>query len=279
MSIFSEAELRAQQDDIDREKAIRHERQVARWKAESMSLMSPSHKFLMLLAEGYRHEVATIRNGNASRPLHVSDTEALTRDVTASYTCLVKEAKRLFSERIARRVSIDEVNAVAEQATGSFASLYPWSDGITCRDLSVGHRHFMPLASQRMITAGESGIVTMRTFVATFPIAEAKQEAAVELRQQRMDEYNCARTDNAADMQQETGGEGPHTPLLAASDSAEDCSCNKADGLIHADISATNGAMTRAKQLRDALPRQTAKRCTRGHTHHRGSRGRRPHAQ
>ncbi|CUG00135.1 Hypothetical protein, putative, partial [Bodo saltans] len=185
MNCFDEDFLAAQMETIQRERFAKAQQQVAQWKlaAGPAGLVDPKFRFVALLEEGYRHEVNAIRNGTASRPHVVSDPDLLLDDIKASYGRLIPEARRLFDERKDHGLSVEELGVVSTQATSSFAAMYPWSDGITCRDLTISHRHFVPLATHNMITAGSSGIVTIRSFIASMPCAEMKQEAALARRQ------------------------------------------------------------------------------------------------
>jgi hypothetical protein len=197
MMYQTDTELRVQTEAVSRQREYTAQSQLAAWKhaAGPGGLVDAKFRFVALLEEAYRHEVAAIRNQRWSRPHTVSDTELLIRDIKASYRQLIIEARRLFDDKKSNGSSPDELHNVSSQATSSFASLYPWSDGVTCRDLVVDHRHFMPLASHRMITAGESGVITLKTFIASMPCAEAKQEAALRRRLARIAAY---RRDRAA---------------------------------------------------------------------------------
>jgi hypothetical protein len=200
MQFFDEDFLAAQMEIVQRERAFKGQQQVAQWKlaAGPAGLVDPKFRFVALLEEGYRHEVKTIRSGTTSRPHAVSDLDLLVDDIKASYSRLIPEARRLFDERKDHGLSVEELGVVSTQATSSFASMYPWSDGVTCRDLTISHRHFVPLATHNMITAGSSGIVTIKSFIASMPCAEMKQEAAMARRQARIEEYHRQREENAA---------------------------------------------------------------------------------
>lgn len=181
--------LECQQEIVARERALRAQEQVTRWKTDSLTLLQPRFRFVSLLQEAARHEISTIQDGRSSRPHSISDPSMLVRDLKGSYRLLLKEAHKLFQDRAACGLSHDELHGICSQATSSFAALYPWSDGTTCRDLTVGHPHFIPLATQRMITAGDSGVITLKTFIASYPCAEVKQEAALARRKNRIDMY------------------------------------------------------------------------------------------
>lgn len=199
MQTFDEEFLANQMEIVQRERHARGQEQLAQWKhaAGPGSLVDPKLRFVALLEEGCRHEVNAIRNNTASRPHAVSDPDLLINDIKSSYGKLIPEARRLFDER-REHLSLEELTAVSTQATSSFASMYPWSDGVTCRDLTISHRHFVPLATHNMITAGTSGVVTIKSFIASMPCAEMKQEAALARRQARIDQYFRERDEAAA---------------------------------------------------------------------------------
>lgn len=192
MSGVHSSTLREQSESIARHNALRGQQQLAAWKhaAGIGGHVDPKFRFISLLEEALRHEVNSIRSGRSSRPHQVSDPELLISDLRASYRLLIAEARRLFDERRANGgLSDEELWTVSSQAASSFASMYPWSDGVTCRDLTMDHPHFMPLASHGMITAGVSGVITLKSFVASMLCAEVKQEAAMQRRQARIEEY------------------------------------------------------------------------------------------
>lgn len=151
--------------------------------------MSPRHKFLMLLAEARRHEIFRIRSGQATLPEGASNPEALIHDVNVSYKLLLKEATRLFDDRESKGIKGEALNCVAGQATSSFASLYPWSDGVTCRDIPFHHPAYAPLTMRNGIFAGRSGVTMLKSFNAAVSCSQIKLQAALMSKELRVKAY------------------------------------------------------------------------------------------
>lgn len=184
--------LEEQNEEVQRLRAQRRDTQVNRWREESSThLLDPCLKFCALLEEGCRYEISALRTSALSRPHDASvDLKELERDIRASYAKLLSESKRLFAERKHRGASLQELQTVAAQAVSSYSGLYPWSDGISCRDLTEAHPAYTALVSRNLIGAGRSGVTMMSSFCAALSCSHIKLHTATLMKQQRLDSLN-----------------------------------------------------------------------------------------
>lgn len=200
----SNKSLADQRADLCRDRQLRAARQVAQWNEEaSTPLVTSRARFIALLEEARRHEIKAIQEGRCSRPHDdVVNGSLLVRDVNETYRKLIQEAKKLFDDRKNRGMGEMALRDMCNQATSSFASLYPWSDGITCRDIPQEHPAFSSLMRRNGVTVGESGLTTMTTFTVALSCSQMKLQASIELKEQRLQEYAHATTARSLEVQQ-----------------------------------------------------------------------------
>lgn len=185
---------REQASDAAQDHQNRAERQVAQWRAESTMLLHPKLKFVALLEEARRHEIATILSGGGSRPhCDTSSPQLLVSDVNKAYSNLITEARKLFDERQQRGMSEESLRDLAAQATSSFAALYPWSDGVTCRDIPPTHPAHAALARRNGVATGSSGVTVLTSFSAALSCSQLKLQASLACKEQRLEEYAATR--------------------------------------------------------------------------------------
>jgi hypothetical protein len=186
--------LMEQREEIAAERRLRGARQVSRWsEAASTPLLTGRARFIALLEEARRFEIKATLTGRCSRP-HDSDVDPVlvARDISATYDKLIREAKRMFDDKKNRGMGELALREVCAQAGTSFAALYPWSDGITCRDIPQDHPAFFALARRNGVSVGESGLTTISTFAAALAVSQMKLQSSLTLKDQRMQEYSSA---------------------------------------------------------------------------------------
>lgn len=189
-----------QEEDVKRLRQFVAQRQVDKWQEEANTpLLNTSIKFQMLLAEGCRHEIENIRKRRGTRYANLDSDAAkqLEADVKRSYGRLIREGVRMFQERRRHGFSDQQLHQIGGQAISSYSSMYPWSDGIVCQDITPAHPHYTILATRRCIdehhhtpqqlqSGSSSSYVVMTSFMAANLCSQAKLQAATEKRQQRM---------------------------------------------------------------------------------------------
>jgi len=191
--------LEEQAQEVKRLRSAIAHRQVETWQGEANTpMLDASTKFSVLLGEACRHELHNIRHRRGPRYQSLTDGEAcmMRSDVKETYQRLVREAKRMFEQRRQCGCTDTQLQQIGAQAIASFSALYPWSDGITCRDMESQHSHYSVMLSRRSVDAksfqdGRTYAV-MSSFSAAMPLSQVKLQAASLRREYRMDLYKAA---------------------------------------------------------------------------------------
>lgn len=186
--------LAEQREEIAAMRRLSGARQVSRWhEASTTPLLTGRVRFITLLEEARRFEINATLSGRCSRP-HDSnvDLDLVAQDISATYAKLIREAKKMFDDRKNRGMGEVALREICNQAGTSFAALYPWSDGITCRDIPQDHPAFFALARRNGVAVGASGLTTINSFTAALACSQMKLQSSLGLKEQRMQEYSSA---------------------------------------------------------------------------------------
>lgn len=186
--------LEEQALEVKQHRQTMAQQQVEAWQtAANTPLLDAPFKFLALLGEGCRHELENIRccRGPRYERLTASEASLLCTDVKETYRRLAQEARKMFEQRRLGGCSHAQMQQIAAQAVASYSALYPWSDGITCRDMDMQHPHFPTLLARRSVSAASfqdgRSYAVMSSFSAALPISQLKLKAATERREHRLE--------------------------------------------------------------------------------------------